>query len=138
LKTTSYTKSGRSEKDFENSLPKLKDGPDPAEKVSHHHWTQRLARHALSQPSWVLGYREMRLFPLDYLAQAKRAGKIGDPFMFTTEGEKRAIAKYLAREGAPQDILTTLFAPGILDPTFDLNQPAPELNEPDAGDDGGE
>jgi hypothetical protein len=39
LKRTSYTKSGRSEKDFENSLHMLKDRPDPAKKVSHHHWT---------------------------------------------------------------------------------------------------
>lgn len=126
LKTTSYTKSGRSEKDFENYLPKLKDGPDPAEKVSHHHWTQRLAKHALSQSSWVLGYREMGLFPLDYLVQAKRAGKKG------------AISKYLTHEGAPRDILTKLFSSGILDPTFDLNHPAPELNETYARDDGRE
>jgi hypothetical protein len=103
-------------------------------------WLYRLRRHVelTSSKDWRTPYGLFKTYDFHYIALLREKGSIGDPFQFHSSGEKRAIARFLAREGVTRKNLEILFDRDILgNLSLDLNEnPAKDfdLNEKPAKD----
>lgn len=89
-------------------------------------WLDKLRNYAV-QNKWTTPSSGIQNLPLKYIAQLQKDRKIKDVFMFVNDPqEKRAVAKFLAREGIDKDTLQTLFSPDVL-----ANLPLDQNEEPE-------
>jgi hypothetical protein len=129
------------------------------------YWLDELRIHVTNKKNnWTTPFTILKNYPIKHIAHMKKNDKIEDVFMFVNSPEeKRAIAKFLAREGIDSDTLETLFPDVLENLPLDQNEQAeparergdrdrdqpprplvPDLNEippqeqDQAGDDGGE
>jgi hypothetical protein len=80
-------------------------------------WVSQLTKHVSKTTSkeWRTPYKTFRTSPLEEMAKKKELRLIGDPFIFNTSEEKKAIAKFLARKGVALETLEILFSKDIMD-----------------------
>jgi len=86
-------------------------------------WLDKLRNYAVRN-KWTTSSSDIQNFPLEHIARLQKDGKIKDVFMFVNDPEeKRAVAKFLAREGIDKDTLQTLFSQDVLaNPPLDQNE----------------
>lgn len=77
-------------------------------------WLDKLGKHAVRK-KWRTPFIQIINLPLEDVACLQKSGGIEDVFMFVNNPEeKRAVAQFLARKGADQDLLQTFFSPDVL------------------------
>jgi hypothetical protein len=93
------------------------------------YWLDELRIHVTNKKNnWTTPFTLLKNYPIKHIAHMKKNDKIKDVFMFVNSPEeKRAIAKFLAREGIDSDTLETLF-PDVLEnlPLDQNEEPQPE------------